>query len=225
MYISGDVRDEVLERIKNHPARGNRTQAEFYEYIFERFIDLPESRLANLEQSFRSLQLQVDFLKKRVEKTETLDKVVQALEAQVQQIASSEAEATDEQHGGAPEPPAPVSVAANGAQELEGDFAAVLDKGDTFETPSRSFVDLTLRVLGGTAEGRSFSDRVTDFPWAPRTDFCKRAFGLQPTDSLGKKLPEITGRKVQVRRTKKLGPDGSPRMITYYHPLPSGTSK
>src|SRR5439155_11806193 len=90
--FSGYVQDELLERIKNHPLRGNRTQQEFYEYIFEKFLHLPESRLAMLEQDLRSLRLQVDFLKERVEHTESLDKVVQNLDSQMQQFASSDAE-------------------------------------------------------------------------------------------------------------------------------------
>ncbi len=101
----------------------------------------------------------------------------------------------------------------------------VLDKADVSEMGSKSWVDWTLRIVGGNADARSFPDRVLDFPWSPRADFCKRAFGLQPTDSLAKKLPDIVGRKVLVRRTKKQGPDGSPRMITYYHPFPTAAGK
>ena len=99
--FSGYVQDELLERIKNHPLRGNRTQQEFYEYIFQRFLDLPESRLAMLEQDLRSLRLQVDFLKERVEHTESLDKVVQNLDSQMQQFASSDAEVSEESHDAA----------------------------------------------------------------------------------------------------------------------------
>jgi hypothetical protein len=216
MYISGEIRNaELFERIKNHPARGNMTQAEFYEYILERFVDLPESRLAILEPDFRSLQLQVDFLKKRVED----------LEAQVQQLAASDVDGPEEPHSSPAVAELAVVAPGNGSEDLEGDFVVVLEKGDPFEAASKSFVDLTLRIVGGSNDGRSFTDRVMDFPWASRADFCKRAFGLQPADSLGKKLPEITGRKVLVRRTKKQGPDGTPRMMTYYHPLPSGSTK
>ena len=150
--------------------------------------------------------------------------MVQNLEVQVQQLASSEAETPEEPHA-APATQAPIAASTDGSQDLEGDFAVLLEKGDIFETASKSFVDLTLRVVTGSADGHSFVDRVMDFPWAPRTDFCKRAFGLQPVDSLAKRLPEINGRKVLVRRTKKQGSDGSPRMITYYHRLPSAFTK
>jgi hypothetical protein len=156
MYISGEIRNDLLEIIKNHPARGNRTQAEFYEYIFERFVDLPESRLAILDQRFQSLQLQVNFLKARLEKAETLDKVVQNLEAQIQQLAATEADPPPEAPPAAPAVASAVGPSTNGSQDLAGDFAVVLEKGDTFETASRSFVDLTLRVVGGSADGRSF---------------------------------------------------------------------
>ena len=99
--FSGYVQDELLERIKSHPVRGNRTQQEFYEYIFQKFLDLPESRLAMLEQDLRSLRLQVDFLKERVEHTESLDKVVQNLDSQMQQFASSDTEVSEESHDAA----------------------------------------------------------------------------------------------------------------------------
>lgn len=217
--ISGQIREEVLAKIRNHPARGNRTQADFYEYVFETFLDLPESRIASLEQDLRSLRFQVDFLKERVEKAETPDR---SLEAQAEQLASREPE--DEPHDSQPALPG-VEAARSSAQELEGDFVVVLEKGDSFETASKSFVDLTLRIVGGKQDGHSFVDRLMDFPWAPRTDFCRRAFGLQAGDSLGKSLAEITGRKVMVRRARRQGPDGSPRMITYYHPLRSAASR
>ena len=221
--FSGYVQDELLERIKNHPLRGNRTQQEFYEYIFEKFLHLPESRLAMLEQDLRSLRLQVDFLKERVEHTESLDKVVQNLDSQMQQFASSDAEVSEESHDAATTASPPPTT--NCSEELVGDFPVVLEKGDAFETDSKSFVDLMLHVTAGMEAGQSFVDRVMDFLWAPTADFCKRAFGLQAGDSLVRSLPKVLGRKVLVRRTKRRRPDGSPRMMTYYHPLPSGLAR
>jgi hypothetical protein len=68
-WISAQVNDDLLEKIKNHPLRGNRTQAEFYCHIFAKFVDSPESRVAILEQRVRSLQFQADFVKQRIDQS------------------------------------------------------------------------------------------------------------------------------------------------------------
>ena len=47
-----------------------------------------------------------------------------------------------------------------GADVLEGDFLASLQAGAKLETASRSYVDLTLRVVEGAAEGALFADRI-----------------------------------------------------------------
>jgi len=216
MFIHGEIPDALLERIKNHPTRGNRTQAEFYEYMFETHLDRPESRLAVLEQNQRNLRLELNVLKDRLAEAESREN----LDAQIQQLAATEVDTPSEAPPAAPgATPSAVAPYTNGCQDLEGNFVAVLEEGDTFDTPSMSFVVFTFRL----DDGRTFKDRLIDFPLTRRTEACKRVFGLRDDDSFAKKLPEITGRRVQVRRTKNQAPDGPP-IMTYYHSLPSSAA-
>jgi hypothetical protein len=109
------------------------------------------------------------------------------------------------------------STSANGAtlpgtDVLEGDFLATLQAGAKLETESRSYVDLTLRVMEGAAEGAVFTDRIVDFPWHPRSDFLRRALAMETGASIIASLPTLLGKKVLVRRTRKSLPDGGTRV-------------
>jgi hypothetical protein len=54
--ISGKVSDDVHRRIKGHPVRGRRTLSEFYEYIFQQYLDSPATLVAILERRLTALE-------------------------------------------------------------------------------------------------------------------------------------------------------------------------
>ena len=105
------------------------------------------------------------------------------------------------------------------AEEPEGYFIAYLGGGKVDECPGSTYVNLIFRIVDATESnivGHSFAVRVPDFPLTRHGGYCKRAFGLQSTDSLAKRLNDIVGRNIQIRRQR----DSSGRMYTYFHPLP-----
>jgi hypothetical protein len=227
IHISGAIDVDVLEKIRNHPLRGDRTLSEFYEFIFRDWVNSPHSQEALLQEKIHSIENELEYSRRHAEASGTPSDIGRNLAVQAQQLMATEValnEVTKEVVA------QESSASADGAtlpgpDVLEGDFLAILQAGETLETESRSYVDLTLRVIEGPAEGAVFKDRIVDFPWHPRSDFLRRALEMQAGVSIIASLPTLLGKKIQVRRTKKALPDGATRAVTFYHRVGPGTTQ
>ena len=219
-YISGLIDEAVLGEIRVHPLRGNRTQAEMYEFVFQEWLSSADSRIAVHAQRLERISSELEFLRTRVDSTTDKDEILKSLEAQVQQILRS-AESVEE---GAQVPPHQLV----GGRELdlgeeEGDFPARLVEATPRpdDSQTRRWVDLCLEVAAGYRRGRTFSDRIVGSPWDARADFFKRAFGLEPAEDILPRLSSLVGKEVLTRRKRGTGyGGGGVRMLTFYHRLP-----
>jgi len=224
IHISGAIDADVLNKIRNHPLRGDRTLSELYEFIFRDWLNSPQSQEALLQERVHSIENELEYFRRQAEASSTSGDIDRNLAVQAQQLMAT-GDAVDEINeevvtqdaGGSPNP-----GTLPGAGVLEGDFLASLQAGAKLETASRSYVDLTLRVVEGAAEGAVFADRIVDFPWHPRSDFLRRALGMETGASIIASLPTLLGKKVLVRRTKKTLPDGATRVLTFYHRVAPG---
>jgi len=210
--ISGRLEESLYERIKWHPLRGDRTLSDWYAHIFQEWLDSPAIRMAVVEGEQKRIQENLDYLRARVDKPDSLD---QAKESIADQIATASAvtekEATPQQ-----------SLESSNGSHDEGYFIvsvlASSEDEDAFERIRAKFV---LKVEEGPHAGMIFPDWVATNPETQRTDFVKFAFGLQQADKLSEHLGSLPGKRVLVRRVKgTVGPNGAPRMLRFYSRVP-----
>lgn len=211
-YAQGVIPRETLRRIQRHPLfTSATTQREFIALLIEEGLSSPRFAVAEMADRLRTMENDLENLRSR---DKELSDAYRNLEAQREQLAQTLATDTEAERD-----TLQPAAALNG-DVPEGHFKAVIESAIKADYGSRVYVDLHVRIADGPLAGHSFIDRVLAVPAGERAARFKAAVGLGPDDLLHHKVEQITGTGVLVRRVKGSAPDGSPRMLCYYHRLP-----
>ncbi len=82
-FIQAEVPPELHARFENHPLHRGKNQRPFAAEIIEKWLRSPEARLAELEEQVRARACQLEWMNRRLQHLEALERRVKALEAQL----------------------------------------------------------------------------------------------------------------------------------------------
>lgn len=82
-FIQAEVPPELHARFENHPLRRGKNQRPFTAEIIEKWLRSPEARLAELEEQIRAQARQLEWMTRRLQQLDALERRVKALEAQL----------------------------------------------------------------------------------------------------------------------------------------------
>ena len=95
IYISGAIDVDVLNKIRNHPLRGDRTLSELYEFIFRDWLNSPQSQEALLQERVHSIENELEYFRRQAQASSTSGDIDRNLAVQAQQLMAT-GDAVDE---------------------------------------------------------------------------------------------------------------------------------
>jgi hypothetical protein len=84
IHISGSIDVDVLEKIRNHPLRGDRTLSEFYEFIFQDWMNSPHSQGSLLHERIHSIENELEYFRRQAAVSNTPSDIERNLAVQAQ---------------------------------------------------------------------------------------------------------------------------------------------